>query len=88
MAIFFLTIHFKYFDFIELFDLNSNSNSLLEILSINEFLEDFVMCLYIFYIAFKILKFCSLGLIIMKLHLSFSFIASCLSISLLTSPSL
>ena len=35
-----LTILYKHFDFIDWFDLNSNSNSLFEIMSINDFLVD------------------------------------------------
>ena len=37
----FLTIHFKQLDFIEWFDLNSDSKSLFERSSINDFLADF-----------------------------------------------
>ena len=37
----FLTIHFKHFDFIEWFNLNSNLKSLFERSSINDFLVDF-----------------------------------------------
>ena len=36
----FLTIHFKRFDFIEWFDLNSNSSNLFERSSISDFLVD------------------------------------------------
>ena len=36
-----LTIYFKHFDFMELFDLNSNLNNLFEISSIKAFLVDF-----------------------------------------------
>ena len=36
-----LRTNFKHFDFIEWFDLNFNANSLLEILSINDFLVDY-----------------------------------------------
>ena len=39
----FLTIHFKHFDFIEWFDLNSNPKSMFERLSIIGFLVDCVM---------------------------------------------
>ena len=39
----FLTINFKYFDFIERYDLNSSSNSLFEILSIKDFLVEFLV---------------------------------------------
>ena len=38
---FFLTIHFKYFDFIEWFDLNSNSSNLFERSSISNISVDF-----------------------------------------------
>ena len=37
----FLRTSFKHFDFIEWFGLNFNANSLLEILSINDFLVDY-----------------------------------------------
>ena len=37
MAIFFLTVPFSVFGFIKWSELNSNSNSLFEILSINDF---------------------------------------------------
>ena len=43
----FLTIHFKHFDFIEWFDLNSNPKSLFERLSISDFLVDCLMCIRI-----------------------------------------
>ena len=39
----FLTIHFKHFDFIEWFDLNSNPKSLFERLSISHFSVDCLM---------------------------------------------
>ena len=39
--------HFKHFDFIEWFDLNSNPKSLFERLSISDFLVDCLMCIRI-----------------------------------------
>ena len=39
----FLTIHFKHFDFIEWFDLNSNPKTLFERLSISDFSVDCLM---------------------------------------------
>ena len=42
-----LTINFKHFDFIEWFDLSSSSHSLFETLSINGFLFDLLMSLFI-----------------------------------------
>ena len=54
LAVFFLTIHFKHFDFIEWFDLSSNSRNLFKRSSINIFLVDFsvyflvdsIMCIH------------------------------------------
>ena len=51
-----LTINSKHFDFIGWFDLNSNFNSLFEVLSIKEFLVDSIMWLYILPISTKISK--------------------------------
>ena len=45
-----LTIYFKHFVFIELFDLNSNPNSLFERSSIKGFLVDFLVYLAILYL--------------------------------------
>ena len=41
----FLTINFKHFDFIKWFDLNSNSKSLCETLSVKDFLANFLLIL-------------------------------------------
>ena len=43
----FLTIYFRHFDFIEWFDLNSNSSNLFERSSISNFLVDFSVCFLI-----------------------------------------
>ena len=64
MAVFFLTIHFKHFDFIESFDLNSNSSNFFERSSISNFLVDSsvcflvhsLMCMYIWFLSLLILK--------------------------------
>ena len=45
----FITTLFNAFVIIEWFDLNSDSNSLFEILSIKDFLVDFLICLYFIY---------------------------------------
>ena len=44
----FLTIHFKHFDFIERFDLNSNFNNLFQRSWISNFLVDFSVCFFRF----------------------------------------
>ena len=49
-----MTIHFKHFDFIEWFDLNSNSSNLFERSSISDFLVDLIICVYIWFIHVKI----------------------------------
>ena len=49
----FLTIHFKHFNFIECFALNSNLKSLFEKLSISDFLVDCLMCILIWFIWLK-----------------------------------
>ena len=77
----FLTTHFKHFDFIEWFDLNSSSNSLFEILPIKDFLDDFLMCLCILFISLKMLKYFSSGLILLNTKLSSLSNAFCLYIS-------
>ena len=63
----FLIINFKHFDFIELFDLSSSSNSFYEILSIKNFLVDFSMCLWNSFIVLEILKFSLLRSILINL---------------------
>ena len=69
------------FVIIELFDLNLSSNILFEIFSTQDFLVDFLMCLCISFMALKVLKFSSSGLILINtLPSSFS-IAFCLCIS-------
>ena len=60
------TTYFKVLDFIEQFDSNFNSNSLFEIFSIKDFLVDFLLCLYISFIPFLSLKFCSSRLILVN----------------------
>ena len=52
----FLTTLFNTFAIIKWFDLNSSSNSLFEILSIKDFLVDFLMCLYNSIYGFKNVK--------------------------------
>ena len=79
----FLKTHFRHFDFIEWFDLNSNSSNLFERSSISDFLVDFLMCLCILFISLKMLKFFSSGLILINAQLSSFSSAFCLSISLL-----
>ena len=85
----FLTIYFKRFVFMELFDLNSNLNNLLETSSIKDFLVDFsvnflvdfLMCLCISLIALQILKSSSSGSILINLQPSSFSNASYLCIS-------
>ena len=85
----FLTTYFKHFLFMGLFDLNSNPNNLFESTSIKDslvdssvnFLVDLVMCLCISFIALKILKFSSSGLILINSQPSSFSIAFCLSTS-------
>ena len=79
-------MYFKHFVFIELFDLNSNLNKLLESSAIKDFLVDFsvnflvdlTMKLCILPISTKILK-CSLAaLILINLQLSYFSVAFCI----------
>ena len=56
MQVFFSTIHFRHFDFVEWFLTNSSSNNLFDILSIKDFLDDFLMCLCILLISLKMLS--------------------------------
>ena len=73
----FLTTLFNAVVIIEWFDLNFNSNSLFQILSIKEFL----MCLCILSISLKMLKSFSSGLILINTQLSSFSNAFCLSVS-------
>ena len=59
----FLTIHFKNFDFIELFDLNPNSNNLFERSSISDFLVDLILCVHIWFISLVMTKSAASGLV-------------------------
>ena len=77
----FLTTYFKALDFNEWSDLNSNSKNLFEILSLNNFLVDFSVCLSILFMALKILKFCSSELILINSQPSSFSIAFFLCIS-------
>ena len=56
---------------IEWFGSNSSSNSLFEILSIKEFLVDFLMCVCITFMALKILKLSLSGLFLINTQESF-----------------
>ena len=76
----FLTTYVKAFDFIEL-NSNSNSKNFFEILSVNDFLDDFLMCLCISFIALKILNFFSSGLILINSQPNYFSIAFSLCIS-------
>ena len=78
---FFLAIYFNVFDIIKLYFLNTIINKAFEILSIKDFLVDFLMHLCILFTALKILKFCSLGLILINSRPSSFSIAFCLCIS-------
>ena len=78
---YFLTTHFKHFDFIEWFDLNSNFSNLFETSSIKDFLLNFLMSLYILFISLKMLKIFSSGLILINTQLSSFSSAFYLSIS-------
>ena len=83
-----LTIYFKHFAFMQLFDLNSNFNNLFEISSIKaslvdfsvNFLVDLAMQFCVLPISTKILKFSLTGLILINSQPSFFNIAFCLSI--------
>ena len=83
------TIYFKHFVFIELFDLNSNLDRLFERSSIKDFLVDssvnflvdLLIGLCISFIALKLLKIFSSGLIPINSQLSYFSIAFCLFIS-------
>ena len=77
----FLTTYVKAFDFIEWFNSNSNSKSFFEILSVNDFLDDFLMCLCISFIALKLLKIFSSGLILINSQPNYFSIAFGLCIS-------
>ena len=79
----FLTIHFKHFDFIESFDLNSNPKNLFVRSSINDFIVVFLMCLCILFISAKMFKFFSSGLILISTQSSSFYNVLCLSILLL-----
>ena len=79
----FFTIHFKYFDFIKGFVLDSNSSNCFERLSISKFVAEFLICLCILFISLKMLKFFSSGLIQINTQSSSFSSAFCLSISLL-----
>ena len=72
-----MRVYFKALDFIELSFLNSNPNSLFESLSIKDssvnFLVDLLMCMCISYIALKILKSISSGLIYNKFIINLFF---------------
>ena len=63
----FLASLFNEFVIIEWFDLKSTSNSLFEILSVEDYLVDFLICLYVSFTALKMLKFSSSGLILMNI---------------------
>ena len=76
-----LTTYFKHFVFIELSFLNYNLNNLFERSSIKDFLVDSLMCLCISFMALKILKFSSSGLILINSQLSSFSNAFCLFIS-------
>ena len=56
----FLTIHFKHLDFIEWFNLNSNSNNLFERSSISDFLVCFLVCFLVDLIMYVYIWFISL----------------------------
>ena len=58
----FLTTVFKLFDFIEWFDLNSNSNNLFERSPVSDFLVDLIMCVYICVISLFMSKSAASGL--------------------------
>ena len=84
----FLTIHLKHFDFIERFDLNSNSSNLFERSSISDFLVDtlvcflvdLIMCLYIWFISLFMSKSAASGLVLIIVIPWFSII-NCLLFS-------
>ena len=80
-----LTTYFKHFVFIELFDLNSNPNSLFERSSITDVLIDFLvdLTMYICILPSAIFtsKLSLLGSILINLQPSSFSIAFCLSIS-------
>ena len=84
-----LATYFKHFAFIELSSLNSNLNNLFESSFIKDFLVDFsvsflvdfLMCLCISFVAVKILKFFSSGLILINPQPSYFSNAFCLCIS-------
>ena len=78
---FFLTIYFNAFDIIELYFLNTIFNKAFKILSIKDFLVDFLMHQCILFMALKILIFCSSGLILITSQPSSFSIAFCLCIS-------
>ena len=63
----FLTSLFNEFVIIEWFDLKSRSNSLFEILSVEDYLVDFLICLCVSFTALKMLKFSSSGLILINI---------------------
>ena len=68
----FLTIHFKHFDFIEWFDLNSNPKSLFERSPISDFLVDssvdLITCMYIWFIRLLMLKSGASGLALITVY--------------------
>ena len=66
----FVTTFFSAYFIIRWFDLNSNSKSFFEILSIKDFLDDFLMYLFISLIGLKMLKSFSSGLILINTQLS------------------
>ena len=74
----FLRIHFKHFDFIEWFDLNSNSSNLFQTSSASDFLVDFLMLLCILFIFLEIFKFSSSRLILINTQSIFFSSAFCL----------
>ena len=77
-----LKTYFNVLIFIKWFFLNSNFNNLLEILSVNDFLNDRLMWLYILTISTYLAKSFSLGLILINLQSRYFPSAFCLSISL------
>ena len=76
-----MTIYFKAFAFMEWFDWNSSSNGLFEIFSTKNFLDDSFVCFCILFIALKISKIYSSGLILVNTQQSSFSIAFCVSIS-------
>ena len=75
-----MTTYVKALAIIKLLKSNSNFHNVFEILPINNFSDDSLICQCILFMALELLKSFSLGLILINLQPSSFLIAFCLSI--------